>query len=393
MIIGGGIGGLCLAHGLRRAGVPVTVHERTAARTDWLQGYRIHINPHGARALEACLPPENWKRFLDTVPADRAGFGFTTEQLRDLLRFPAAEIGDGHYGVSRIKLREVLLAGLGDDLRTGHEFVSYEVSGEYEVSGGYEVSGETVTAHFADGSTDTADVLIGADGANSRVRAQLLPHAAGRVDTGIVTIAGRHPLPAATLPRVLTDDVNLVIPARRGSFFTAVWPGDDPYVLWSFSERASALPPPADVDLRRLVLERTTGWAPALRDLVAGSDTPNVLRIRSAIPVKPWPTGRVTLLGDAIHNMTPMAGVGANTALRDAELLVRALTRPDLLPALRDYETEMLGYGFAAVRQSLRNAHQGASPNRLARAAFRTALRTADALPPIRRRMAAQLGQ
>ncbi|MEV6638214.1 NAD(P)/FAD-dependent oxidoreductase [Actinoplanes sp. NPDC051470] len=381
MIIGGGIGGLCLAHGLRRAGVPVTVHERTEARTDWLQGYRIHINPHGARALEACLPPEGWKTFLDTVPADRAGFGFTTEHLRDLLRFPATEVGDGHYGVSRIKLREVLLAGLGDDLRTGHEFVSYAVSGD------------TVTAHFADGSTDTADVLIGADGANSRVRAQLLPHAAGRVDTGIITIAGRHPLPAATLPRVLTDDVNLVIPARRGSFFTAIWPGDDPYVLWSFSDLASALPPPANVDLRRLVLERTTGWAPALRDLVAGSDTPNALRIRSAIPVKPWPTGRVTLLGDAIHNMTPMAGVGANTALRDAELLARALTRPDLLPALRDYETEMLGYGFAAVRRSLRNARQGASPNRLGRAAFRTMLRTVDALPPIRRRMGAQLGQ
>ncbi|MET1083726.1 MAG: NAD(P)-binding protein, partial [Burkholderiales bacterium] len=56
MIIGGGIGGLCLAQALHRAGIRVTVYERTEARTDWLQGYRIHINPHGSRALHDCLP-------------------------------------------------------------------------------------------------------------------------------------------------------------------------------------------------------------------------------------------------------------------------------------------------------------------------------------------------
>jgi hypothetical protein len=52
-----------------------------------------------------------------------------------------------------------------------------------------------------------------------------------------------------------------------------------------------------------------------------------------------------------------------------------------------------VGYGFAAVKQSLRNARQAGSANRLARAAFRTMLRTVNALPPVRRRMAAQLGQ
>jgi salicylate hydroxylase len=186
-----------------------------------------------------------------------------------------------------------------------------------------------------------------------------------------------------------------VIPARRGSFFTAIWRGEDPYVLWGYSDRASALPPLEGTDLRELVLSRTTGWAPALRDLVAGSDpsSVNALRIKSAIPVKPWPTGRVTLLGDAIHNMTPAAGVGANTALRDAELLRRTLTGADSWPALHDYEREMLDYGFRAVRQSLRNARQGASPSRLGRMAFRAMLRTTNALPPMRRRMAAGLGE
>jgi 2-polyprenyl-6-methoxyphenol hydroxylase-like FAD-dependent oxidoreductase len=165
MIIGAGIGGLCLAQGLRQAGAAVTVYERTEARTDWLQGYRIHINPNGSRALHACLPPAAWHAFLETVSVDGGGFGFTTERLDDLLRFSADEITpaggpeDRHYGVSRISLREVLLSGMDDVIRLGREFTHYETTADGRV-----------TAHFADGSTATAELLIGADGANSRER-------------------------------------------------------------------------------------------------------------------------------------------------------------------------------------------------------------------------------
>jgi 2-polyprenyl-6-methoxyphenol hydroxylase-like FAD-dependent oxidoreductase len=80
MIIGGGIGGLCLAQGLRRAGISVAVYERTEARTDWLQGYRIHINPYGSRALHDSLTPAAWQRFLDSVSVSGGGFGFATDQ-------------------------------------------------------------------------------------------------------------------------------------------------------------------------------------------------------------------------------------------------------------------------------------------------------------------------
>src|SRR5689334_11368395 len=83
LVIGGGVGGLALAQGLHRAGVRVTVFERTRARTDWLQGYRIHINPTGSRALHDCLPAPAWQRFLDTVSTAGGGFGFVTEHLRD----------------------------------------------------------------------------------------------------------------------------------------------------------------------------------------------------------------------------------------------------------------------------------------------------------------------
>jgi len=112
--------------------------------------------------------------------------------------------------------------------------------------------------------------------------------------------------------------------------------------------------------------------------------------------VAPWKTTNITLLGDAIHNMTPMAGIGANTALRDAAL-TKTLVAVDrggtpLLPAIHEYEGEMLDYGFAAVRQSLRNARQATSGNRMSRSAFKAALRVVNAVPPLKRRFAAAIG-
>ncbi len=416
MIIGGGIGGLCLAQGLRRAGMEVTVYERTHARTDWLQGYRIHINPHGSRALHDCLPPAVWQQFLDSVSVSDGGFGFGTEQLEDLLRFDGAEIlpeagpADTHYGASRISLREVLLTDLDDVVCLGKTFERYEIG-----------TGQRVIAHFSDGTSAMADILIGADGANSRVRRQLLPHAE-RIDTGILAVAGKHRLDGADLPRTLREDANIVIPAGSGFLFTAVWQPDrktivddtapsgflldnaTAYTFWAYADAASRLPANTETlsgaDLQGMVLDRTTDWAPALRELIGGSDagTVNALRVRSATPVDQWQTGRVTLLGDAIHNMTPMAGIGANTALRDADLLRRQLLavasgERELVPALHEYEEQMRDYGFAAVKRSLRNARQTASANRVARGAFRTVLRIIAAVPPLQRRMAESLGQ
>jgi salicylate hydroxylase len=416
MIIGGGIGGLCLAQGLRTAGINVTVYERTEARTDWLQGYRIHINPHGSRALHNSLPPAVWQRFLDTVSVNGGGFGFATEHLDDLLRVDASEIlpdadpADTHHGVSRISLREVLLSDLDDVVRLGKTFDRYETSRDGRV-----------TAHFSDGTSAAADVLIGADGANSRVRRQLLPDAE-RINTGILAIAGKHRLDGADLPGPLREDANMIIPKDSGSLFTAVWQPDrktvvketapdgllldntTAYTFWAYADKAGRFPANAatlrGADLQGVVLDRTAGWAPALRELIGGSDptTLNAVQVRSATPVDPWPTGRVTLLGDAIHNMTPMAGIGANTALRDADLLRRQLIgvaagERVLERALHDYEEQMLDYGFTAVKRSLNNARQAGSSSRVARSMFRTVLRIVAVVPPLRRRMIRSLGQ
>ena len=304
--------------------------------------------------------------------------------------------------MSRIRLRSVLLGGLDEVVEYGREFVRYELTPDGRV-----------TAHFADGSAATGDVLVGADGANSRVRQQYLPHAR-RVDTGVLAVAGKHPLPGPEpLPDALLGTPNNIVPPRSSWMFTAPWRAgaagpaqpvadEQDYLLWSYTAATDRFPSDVlDRDgaaLQRLVLERTASWSPDIRTMVANSDPSTVaaLPIRTMLPVEPWPASPVTLIGDAIHNMTPMAGVGANTALRDAALLARRLgrrrARTGWWPRSPGYEREMLDYGFAAVRTSLRNARQAASDRRLPRALFTTALRAAEAVPAVKRAMFAGMG-
>jgi 2-polyprenyl-6-methoxyphenol hydroxylase-like FAD-dependent oxidoreductase len=130
---------------------------------------------------------------------------------------------------------------------------------------------------------------------------------------------------------------------------------------------------------------------------LADVSTISAIAMRTSRPVAPWPTRRVTLIGDAIHSMTPYRGIGANIALKDAVRLRDALVaaargeRP-LIDAIRAYETGMIDYGFKAVRQSLRAMEQATTDNAMARIMSRAAFRAIERLPPLKRWLAAGLG-
>jgi salicylate hydroxylase len=430
-IVGGGTGGLCLAQALCAAGVEVAVYERSRLRTERLQGYRVHINPHGARALHECLPPELWEAFVATCGSSGSSFSFVTEQLKELLSVEAelwssadGNPADDHHSVSRITLHQVLSAGLDGVLHHGKEFERY-----------HRASDGTITLRFADGTTATADVLVAADGANSRVRGQYLPHAT-RIDTGIRSIAGKYPRTEETkrrLPdRLHTGPNNVIPPAGCGMFVAPHELGTDhaptvhgiggndgttaedavhfdnttSYVMWAYTANDARLSGAeadlSDMDgqaLQDLVGGLIRDWHPSLRQLVAESpaQTVSLLPIRTSVEVPRWETTNITLLGDAIHSMTPFRGIGANTALRDARLLARTLVavargEVDLVDGIHDYETQMLDYGFAAVRASLRTAEQTISSNRIARTMFKAALRTFSAIPPLKRKVFSDIG-
>lgn len=405
-IIGGGVGGLCLAHGLRGCGIPVTVHERDRTSTDQLAGYRVRINPEGVRALHACLPSQGWQRFLDCSSASRSGHGFLTEQLKRLLIIGCdegpgpSESANGHYSASRTGLRGSLLSGLEDITYFRRTFNRYERKPDGRI-----------TCFFEDSSTTTADLVVGADGANSRVRQQYLPHAE-RVDTGMISVAGRLPYSSSELvgsmPEPLLARPNSVIAPRGCGMFLA--PHDlggsrqasatESYLMWAYGAGRGRYPSGVDladlngIELRELVTENIQTWHPALRELVSGTDPATItsIPIRTAVPVPPWQTTNVTLLGDAIHSMTPLRGVGANIALRDAALLTHHLCAAacggDLLSAVRSYESEMVGYGFRAVRDSWTAARRFTSENAIERFAFKTALRMANVMPTLRQAFA-----
>lgn len=422
LIIGGGIGGLALAQGLRKAGISAAVYERDRTLGDRLQGYRVHISPTGSRALYECLQPSLFQIFDRSCGAPNRAVRFFTERMRPLLTFDGDLVAGAdpiarHRAVSRITLRQVLMSGL-DGLHLGKAFERYEENGD------------RVIARFADGSTAEGDVLVAADGGGSRVRRQFLPQAR-RIDTGVVGIAGKIFLDAARgrIAPPLLDGISLV--AAQGGFglFVATQEitgdeidgigGNEPavpgtgrlyenrrsYLMWALNARREkfGLAEPERTEpgaLTEAAVRAMAGWSRALRDLVGLTDPTTLacLPIRSSLPVPPWPTRRVTLIGDAIHAMTPFRGIGANVALKDAVRLKRALVAAargerGLLDAIGDYEADMRDYGFRAVRNSLRAMRQTVNDSALALGFSRMLMRAIDALPPVKRRLARRLGE
>src|SRR4051794_34411150 len=190
------------------------------------------------------------------------------------------------------------------------------------------------------------------------------------------------------------------------------WPGllfdnTRDYVNWGFSAAAHKLPGDLmrrrGADLVRLVLARTEGWHPHLRALFSLTDLSTCfpINVHTSVPIAPWPSSNITLLGDAIHTRTPGRGVGANTALRDAALLCRQVVAArdghlSLVEAIHAYEAAMIDYGFEAVLKSREQMDGSALIHkpvigRVALAGMRTGMRLVNHTPPLKQRMTADL--
>ncbi len=393
IIIGGGLGGLCLAQGLKQAGIAFTVFERDADAGARAQGYRLSMTPDGFAAIRKNLPDPLWQRVAGAI-APLGGMALATEQLDELMfiKVPAAETAVRRYGsISRVTLRDILLAELGDHVQFAKQFARYEIAAD-----------QSVRCVFEDGTAAHGDLLVGCDGASSRVGAQVLP-AAARSDTGVCAIAGKIPLDDATRADYLAPplgDSAVIIDRKPGGMFLAKHEldgGQGAYIYWSiggsrqrFPDGLDAMPAAA---LLQLVAQMTAGWHPRLLRLLQRADpaTVRVLRFRVSTQVKPWPSGPVTLLGDAIHSMPPSGGLGANTAVIDASVLAEELAgyaggRGSLVDAVHHYEAKMRKYAYPAIDESMQNLRRMARENPFARRAGRVGAKLAGKLLGMTRR-------
>ncbi|MFI0423973.1 FAD-dependent oxidoreductase [Spongiactinospora sp. 9N601] len=370
IVVGAGLGGLTLAQGLHRAGIDVVVYEREGEHGR-PQGISLHVDDRGATALRACLPPGHAAMAEATMGGPRRETLSLTETDGKLTVLGARPL-DGTAGTARPGrqtdrplLRAVLLTGLGDRVRFGARFTWFERRADGRVR-----------AWFAGGGSDTADVLVGADGIGSAVRRQYLPHV--RVlDTGTHMLMGATPLRSVAgtgLPELIGHNAAAVrvrgammalgvlrftqppvaardrwLPALRGPAVTAA----EDYVMWALpvtGERPDPAESPAEVWHRARKAAETLH--PVLRTIVGRAWPGVTVALRGAtMPAVPaWPAGPVTVMGDAIH---AAPGFGGNLAMQDAHRLRDALVQAargerELPAAIGGYEDAMRRDGFPA---------------------------------------------
>jgi len=383
-IVGAGLGGLCLAQNLRRHGIMAEIFERDQSPWERPQGYRLHLDADGINALHDSLTPDLFRLFDETSMKAAAFTTIVDTQLAIRMRRSHDQHGGthvrphaglpAHVNVNRATLRELLLSGLGEQLHFGCKLTSVAEHAD------------GVALHFDDGSRVDADILVGADGIRSPVRAWRAPQLQTQ-DSGVRAIYGRIPLPAALtcLPEQAREDVFTVAVDERQAFFglgPVVFPcrpelaaeavssarlsPQEDYVVAIVGGRQAlfgvddvALRGMGSSCLRDLAKAMLASWPEPTRAILERCDPSSFFAVEmyTSVPgVLPRPT-RSTLLGDAIHAMTPTLGRGANLALRDAALLGRHLAAvlagtTNIDQALAAYESEMVPYGFDVVREA-----------------------------------------
>ncbi|KAG0646673.1 FAD-dependent monooxygenase [Hyphodiscus hymeniophilus] len=380
LISGGGLSALLLGKALLRASIPFLLFERDASISFRAQGYRLRLSAGGLDAIEGVLGPEGFQKFWDIcgktggvgLAVVNAVTGETIEQMNPAkdaesektegLPRPREQLGsrDGKIvGISRGDMRKAFMTGCESFIHWSHRVT------------GYELTSSGVRAIFADGSKSVeGEMLIGGEGIYSKVSKQLSEGKLKTYDTGARAIHGQAPTSAF---KGLGEGVWRMIDESKsnGKVFvmTNIRSGDmdNPEVEfgWTMGATPDVIQPPNNdyaiigkpaADMAKdLIKDWHPRFQPMFQQMVDSESSFWKITCSTPTGVPEWKNEpRVTLIGDAVHAMTPAGGNGANTALKDSALLGRLLAEAG---GYKDgvtlaYEKEMRVYASEAVAAS-----------------------------------------
>ncbi|HUG85486.1 MAG TPA: FAD-dependent monooxygenase [Euzebya sp.] len=327
IIVGGGVGGLTAALALRKVGVHATVYERTPSLEAAQVGGGIHLWSNALHVYRHVGIDDA----IRAAGAEQGMAEFCSWRGPVLATWKVGEISDHvglpTIGVSRADLHPVLTRAVGEDsVVTG------------ALCTGFAEDATGVTARFADGREERADLLIGADGISSAVRSQihgLQPHRYSGYTIWQAIIDYPTDQAPADHFRVMWGQ------GRRFSYYRV----GGGRLYWFAVANAPAREKDPEEGKAAMILQRLGDWPEPVPSMIRATGDEAISRedMRDRPPAKRWGEGWVTLLGDAAHAMTFNVGQGACQAVEDAAALARHLsTAGDVPTALRAYEVERI---------------------------------------------------
>ncbi|NUT51934.1 MAG: NAD(P)-binding protein [Saccharothrix sp.] len=325
-VVGGGIAGLATAAALHRVGLRCEVFEQTRHLREI--GAGIQLAPQAVRALR------------------RLGLGGHLDKVSVHPAMVEVRRWDDNTAISRTTLGEECAELYGAPYLTAHRADLHRGLLEAVPEGTVHLGArcvavteraDAVELRFADGTTRTADVVVGADGIHSAVRDALVadePRFSGQVIYRGLIPSDRLPFLVAE-PKVVLwlgpGQHAVCYPVSRGALISVGFTVPAPSGV---AESWSAKGDPADL------VAAYAGWHEEVRAIAGAADEVGQWALHDRDPVTRWSTDRVTIVGDAAHPMLPFLAQGANQAIEDAVALAACLgATPDVPAALRRYET------------------------------------------------------
>ncbi len=315
LIVGGGIAGPAVALFLQRGGIEPLIFEAHPAPATIGGGFQIA--PNGMRVMRALGLADR----VAAAGAPSSEFMFRNSQGRPIGRINLRRAGFG-VTIRRAAFHQILLeetARRGVAIAYGKRLSHIENDAD------------AIVAHFDDGSSAEGDVLLAADGVHSRVRGLILPAHARPRYTGVIGVGGfSESASVGPFPRGAAHQLTFTVGPRLQFGYATISYPELQWGWWSHLPQKrelarEALQAVSDDEMRTRVMEAFCGWSGPVEALV--STTSSIMRtaIYDVPSIPTWHSGRVMLLGDAAHAMSPAGGQGASLALEDAMMVGQRL--------------------------------------------------------------------